>query len=118
MKWHLTKDELPEKNEYVLCYVPGRPWSSNADNDTHHYVVAKLIKGISKKEREALPDDDPRKRRFTTGDEWSNNLVPYEWYPFGPGSYFGQEVIAWAYIDLCDLDIPEEAKYKPFWKED
>ena len=110
MKWHLTKDELPEKNEYVLCYVPGRPWFDDTDNDTYHYVVAKLVKGISQEEREALSDDNPRKRKFTTGDECFNNLVPYEWITFGPDSFFGQEVIAWTYIDLCDLDISKEER--------
>ena len=97
IKWHLTKEELPKENEYVLIYVPNRPWNSNSS--TVFYKVACLIKGISMKEREMMSNSNPRKKEYRFGDEWNNNLVPYAWKEFGPGEYVGQEVVAWAYID-------------------
>lgn len=92
------KGELPEEGKYVLIYVPSRPWSDKDDQDGIFYKVAKLSKGISEKERQLLPNNSKRKIQYTSADEFGNNLVPYHWYEFGSGSYFGQEVEKWAYF--------------------
>lgn len=97
MKWHLTKKELPKENVYVLIYIPNQPWID--ESNTVFYDVAKLEKGISQNERINLNNSNPRKKIICFGDEWGNNLVPYRWKTFGPVSYFGQEVKAWAYIE-------------------
>lgn len=97
MKWHLTKKELPKENVYVLIHIPYQPWQ--AETTTVFYDIAKIVKGISEKERKKLNNLDPRKTTYCFGDEYGNNLVPYEWKTFGPASYFGQEVLAWAYIE-------------------
>ena len=97
MKWHLTEKELPEDNNVVLIYIPYAPWISNAIGDIH-YKVAVFHKGITQKERELLPECE-RKHLIYGCDEYGNNLKPYNFEEFGPGSFFGQEVKAWTYID-------------------
>lgn len=98
MKWHLREKELPEEDRLVIIYVPDRPWSWSGKGDIH-YKIAWLVKGITQKERDLLPDTDERKRQFFPGDEFSNNEVAYCWETFGLDSFFGQEVVAWAYFD-------------------
>lgn len=97
MEWHLTKNELPKENVYVLIHIPNKHW--DAGTSTVFYDVAHIVKGITEEEREKLDDFNPRKRTYCLGDVFGNNLVPYEWQTFGPITYFGQEVVAWAYID-------------------
>ena len=97
MEWHLTKNELPKENVYVLIHIPNEPWE--AGTSTVFYDIAKVVKGISEEEREKLDDSNPRKTTYCFGDVFGNNLVPYQWETFGPATYFGQEVVAWAYID-------------------
>ena len=92
-----TKQELPNDNEYVLAYFPHRPWSS-PNTQQHKWVVVQFIKGLSKSDRNLLSDDNPRKRTYSFGDEEGNNLVPYEWDTFGPGSFFGQEASCWCHL--------------------
>lgn len=98
MKWHLVKKELPEEKRLVIIYVPNRPWGWNGKGDIH-YQIAWLEKGISQKEREALPDNSKRKWTYTHGDEGFNNSVPFCWETFGPDRFFGQEAKAWAYFE-------------------
>jgi hypothetical protein len=101
MKWYKPEEKLPPEDLYVLIHVPNRPWNST-DKKGVFYKVAKLYLGISKKEREALPEQSARKRIFQGSDEDGNNKRPYNWKSFGPGSYFGQEVEHWAYIDYVE----------------
>lgn len=91
------KHDLPEDKEYVLAYFPDRPWEG-PENNKHKLVVVQFIKGISKEERTQLPSCCIRKTSYRSGDEYSNNLVPYAWEPFGPGSFFGQECTKWWYL--------------------
>ncbi len=96
MKKILRTDRLPKDGQYVLAYFPDMPWDDpDAKNNHHKMVVVKFERGISVKEREALPDSDERKRMYTSADEDGNNEVPYFWDSFGPGSFFGQEAECW-----------------------
>ena len=107
MKWHLTKDKLPEENRLVIIYVPDEPWSWHGKGDIH-YKIAWLVRGLSKEDRKKLAKDDPRKNTYCNADEHGNNLVPYCWEEFGPDCYFGQEVKAWAYFDEFEGKMNKE----------
>lgn len=103
MKLISTQDRLPNDRTYVLIHLPDRPWGDSDDEVGKRWKVAKFIRGISDKEREALPLSDERRNRYRGADKWSNNTVPYNWESFGPDSYDGQEVDYW-----CELpEIPQ-----------
>lgn len=108
-----VSSDLPPEGEYVLIYAPDRPWHDDTDQAHVKMKVAKLVKGISLKEREDLNKTHipetvlsmPNGSRLETcgvsirfGDEHENNKVPYAWETFGPNSFFGQEVTHWAYL--------------------
>lgn len=119
--WIYTKDELPIVGRYVLVHLVKTNWIDSTDPKGVYHDVAKMVKGISLEEREAmkngdLPDADmnyrtnlstgnpmmvTRSMTYTSADEGMNNERPYVWKTFGPSSYFGQEVDRW-------LPIPEE----------
>jgi len=96
--WNKTSDILPPEGKYVIVRYNGGNWIDNNDPKNVNCVIARLIKGISMKEREQLSDTDERKRKYIKGDEHSNNIVNYAWQTFGILSFFGQEVSEWAYI--------------------
>lgn len=110
-------DRLPEENKYVLVRLNKTNWIDNDDPENVYCVVAKLVKGISKQEREDMKngkipcemvrynyDETPRYRIYKSCDEDGNNHVPYNWEPFGPGNFFGQEVMAWMPIEPFNLE--------------
>lgn len=91
-----VKNQLPENNQYVLAHLTLDNWGDSDDPEGNRYFkVVKFIRGLSEKEREALPEDSQRKRTYSSGDVFANNLVPYVWDSFGPSSYFGQDVDYW-----------------------
>ena len=92
---HLTTDKLPKNNTYVVARYTGGNWRDSDDQEGCVWKVVKFVRGISKEEREALPDTDSRKRIYITGDTFGNNTVPYCWKEFGPGEIFGQDVDYW-----------------------
>jgi hypothetical protein len=107
-EWIKTSDQLPPEGKYVLAKHNRGTWKDDDDQENVNCVVVKLVKGISKKEREALPEDRSRWRKesvFTVmgdrkhtvefGDEHGNNWVPYAWERFGPDSFFGQAITHW-----------------------
>ena len=100
-EWISVEDRLPEENVAVLI------WSGSVS-------IAKLEKGITKAEREAMKRgeiDDPKDLGWTSSngwfwikrsdsmrpcDEWGNNLKPYYWEAVdGMGQHFGQDVKYW-----------------------
>ena len=100
-EWISVEDRLPEENVAVLI------WSGSIS-------IAKLEKGITKAEREAMKRgeiDDPesegwnlydgwfwikRSDAIRSCDEWGNNLKPYCWEAVGGvGQHFGQDVKYW-----------------------
>lgn len=97
--WIKTTDQLPPERKYVIGRYHARNWGDNDDPENAGVVIVKLIKGLSKQERENLPDSDVRKFTFKAGDEDSNNLVPYIWATFGASKFFGQDIIEWKFID-------------------
>lgn len=109
--WISTKNKLPKNNTYVLIHLTKDNWIDKNCRTSHEKFclycdVAQFSRGITQKQREELKkNNNPRAIMYSPGDEWGNNLVPYFFDPFGPGSYFGQEVDYW-------MDIPklEETK--------
>ena len=108
-RWISTEEALPNEGEYVLI------WVGNVQ-------VAKIRKGISKRERAfmkrgLIPDrivegwslsdgfqQYKRSESYREYDEDGNNLVPYHWYANGgPMSWFGQDVTHW-------MPLPEPPK--------
>lgn len=122
-EWVLCKDRLPPCNKFVLGYFPDIPWSwetKEGEDVNPKYVVVIRQQGISKAEREALPDSDERKRVIYGYDEDGNNKVPYNWKEFGPNSFFGQECEAWMEIPAYEnaktykeMETERRAKYGP-----
>ena len=98
MKWIKTSDKLPEEGKYVLARHSRGTWMDSTDQKNVNCIVVKLVKGISRKERFFLTDDDPKKRRFSREDQHGNNAVPYCWEMFGPDYFFGQDIIEWTPI--------------------
>lgn len=108
-KWIPVNERLPKENEYVLI------WCGSVQ-------VARIEKGISEKEREAmrrgeLPDPvirgwsladgwkgTKRSSVYTFGDVYGNNIVPFAWKANGgPMQWFGQDVTHW-------MPLPEQPK--------
>lgn len=97
-------DRLPKDKQYVLAFLPDKPWfDSDAPDNEHKWVVVKFVKGLSMDEREKLPNTDKRKIEYTGADQEGNNLEPYCWHTFGPSSFFGQDVELW-----CELPTEED----------
>jgi len=105
MIWISPKDKLPEEKRWVLVLLNKNNWIWPEDQDGVYYKVASLVKGISEDYRRCLPGISERKRIYKFGDVHGNNLVPYEWQSFGPGGYFGQEVICWAEIPRVESHL-------------
>lgn len=113
MNWISTKDKLPEEGKYVLARHNMDTWNDSTDQDNVNCVVVKLVKGISKEERELMKKGElsqtlergwclsdgwsntERSRVYKSEDEEGNNLVPYNWQMFGPDSFFGQTITHW-----------------------
>lgn len=121
-KWILCKDELPPCNRFVLGYFPNKPWSwttKDGEDIDPKYVVVIRRQGISKLERDALPDTDKRKIEFHGCDEDGNNQVPYNWETFGSSTFFGQDCEAWMEIPTYEnaktykeKEVERIAKYR------
>lgn len=113
-EWCHVDDYLPEPNQYVLAIYNGNNWIDEHDMQRCKCVVVKFKKGLSIKERNAMPQCD-RKRTYFEEDEFGNNIKPYCWRTFGSLCLFGQEVIYWKPIILPNQepynpDIPEVKK--------
>jgi hypothetical protein len=67
---------LPAYGTFVLCHYTGGNWSDNDDQEGCEWVVAQLRRCVVQ----------------------GNNLRPYYWSQFGPGTLFGQDVDLW-----CEL---------------
>jgi len=109
MNWISTKDKLPEEGKYVLARHNRGTWNDSDDQENVNCVVVKLVKGLSKKDRQLmkegkLPDttiytESERYNIYKSEDEDGNNLVPYKWEMFGPDSFFGQTITHWMPIE-------------------
>lgn len=94
MEWINVNNELPPNNNYVLIHLNKCNWHDNDDpNNLRYYKIAKFVRGITKEYRQKNNIAIIRGE-----DEDGNNLKPYRWIEFGPGSYFGQEVDFWMQI--------------------
>jgi len=114
--WVSVEDDLPPEGKYVLVHLTKDNWKDHEDTDGVCCKVAKLCKGISLEEREAMkrgeiPDPEEsgwiapnarwqkiKSRRSATiraEDEHGNNKRPYKWLNFGTGDFWGQEVDYW-----------------------
>lgn len=117
MSWIKTEDELPEPGKYVLARHNRGTWFDSQDQDNVNCVVVKLVRGLSKEDREKiklglLPEQyydaydslsghhkAKRSNSFSGDDEDGNNLKPYGWHEFGPDHFFGQEITHWQPIE-------------------
>lgn len=110
-RWIAVADRLPDENKYVLIHLKPEcvNWNDPADMTGVYFKVAKLVRGISLEERAAMragtiPNPvvlhhmSRRSEIVTSADQTQNNLVPYLWATFGPGSFFGQYVDYWIEI--------------------
>lgn len=92
------KGQLPENNTYVLCHHTRGTWRDSTDQAGCEWVVLKFIKGLSAEDRNKLPENDDRKKRWSKEDEGFNNLKPYCWQEFGPDCFFGQDIDKWCHL--------------------
>ena len=102
MNWISTKERLPKEGKYVLGRHNMKTW---IDDEAVNCVVVRLVKGISKKERELMREGEiknpvvfqaiKRHHIYMSEDEHENNKVPYNWETYGPMSFFGQEITHW-----------------------
>lgn len=95
MHWISTEDRLPEPGKYVLARHDRGTWVDDTDQENVNCVVVKLKFGISISQRDALPDYDQRKNRYTADDEHGNNLVPYSFHGFDSDDFSGQSITHW-----------------------
>ena len=100
-------NDLPEEGKYVLARHNRGTWHDSDDQKNVNCVVVKLVKGLSKEDRQLMKEGklpDPvefgfKRSRMEHGeDEMNNNLVPYNWQTFGPDSFFGQSIFEWTPI--------------------
>lgn len=85
MKIHDVNDKLPKDYKRVLIF----------NKNINKWITGFIVRGITMKERKALPDSDERKSRFRFGDEHGNNTKPYKWEGEGAIDYFGQDITHW-----------------------
>lgn len=97
MTWIHVNDRLPKEGKYVLARHNLETWHDDDDQKNVNCVVVKLEKGISKQEREQMPECK-RKRTIRGCDEHGNNKKPYRWKTFGSTDFFGQEIEYWMEI--------------------
>ena len=99
-----TADKLPEPNKYVLGIHNRDTWHDRDDYEHVNYVVVKFVPGLSMADREKMKSGelpDPfsevvkRSSEIKSADQYGNNLKPYFWDTFGPGSFNGQEIEWW-----------------------
>lgn len=102
MEWVSVDVALPENGQAVLVRYANDNWHQ------HHTVAggekrrlwrwqaAIFVRGRTAAEVAA-------EGRICSADEHGNNLRPYCWDEFGPGTLFGQDVTHWAAIsDPCE----------------
>lgn len=101
---YISKGEMPPSNKYVLAYVSA-PWFDSSDQHNVYWRVVKCVYGISMKQREEYSHSDSslerkRSKIVKFGDEWGNNLNPYQFIEFGPSKFkfLGHEIDIW-----CEL---------------
>lgn len=99
MNWISIKDKLPEEGKYVIVRHNRGTWRDGTDQANVNCVVAKMLKGLSLKDREKLDPNSERARTYRGEDEHGNNLVPYSFDTFGTDSFCGQSITHWMPIE-------------------
>jgi hypothetical protein len=107
---YISKGQMPPANQYVLIYVPDRPWHDSDDMYGVFWKVAKCVHGISMAERAVLAKSDDyfdrkRAKTYRREDEQGNNQKPYCFEEFGPDYHFGQEVDMWCELPGRKTDL-------------
>lgn len=99
---HHVKDKLPKSGQWVCARYAGGNWGgSEGEEDLRYWVVVRFKVGISKAERQALPEGD-RKGTYYGADEAWNNERPYQWTTFGSLDLFGQDVDYWFELPILE----------------
>jgi len=103
MEWVSVEDALPENGQAVIVRYARDNWHSEhivAGGETRkhwRWQAAMFVRGRTAAEAKAV-------NRYRSEDEHGNNLRPYCWREFGPGTLFGQDVTHWAAIsDPCEM---------------
>lgn len=101
----ISRGEFPQHGKYVLIFCGKFPWRSRDDDQGKYWRVAKFLRGISMAERSKMifsgdPQEKRRAKEYRPEDEYLGNLVPYCFREFGPASYFGQDIDAWAELPI------------------
>lgn len=120
--WIKSDDRLPQEGKYVLARHIRGTWMDSTDQENVNCVVVKLVKGISKQDRELMKSGNlptynvgsigydgsfdkpiyneiPRYKVYKEEDEDGNNLKPYCWETFGADTFFGQDITHWMPIE-------------------
>ena len=102
MKWVSVEDALPNHEQAVLVRYAHDNWlcphviDGGETREIWRWQAALFVRGRTFDEAKASGV-------FRSQDEWENNLRPYCWREFGPGTLFGQDVTHWAAIsDPCE----------------
>jgi hypothetical protein len=97
MTWVSVEEALPRHGQAVLVRRAHDNWLTEhtlADGGTRNiwrWQAARFIRGRTLEEAKKV-------NIFRSEDQFANNLVPYCWEQFGPGTLFGQDVTHWAAI--------------------
>ena len=102
-EWISVKDKMPEQDKYVVVRHAKGNWRDDRDQANVSCVVAKMVTGLSLKDRAKLDPTSDRAKSIRCADEWGNNKVPYKFDTFGLSSFFGQDITHW-------MPLPEPPK--------
>jgi hypothetical protein len=111
-QWIPARISLPPEGVYVLVHLTKDNWFDESDQVGVKFKTAKLVKGISQRDREMMErgllpnplvlfyggESSRRSKVIRNSDESGNNLRPYTWEGFGSDSFWGQEVDYWMHI--------------------
>lgn len=95
MEWIKCSDRLPPQGVYVIGHYNGGNWKDKDDQFGCELAIVKIEHGISAKQREAMHESDPRKKRICRCDEHGNNKLPYYWDTFGPSTFLSTDIDMW-----------------------
>jgi hypothetical protein len=111
MNWNDVNDALPEHGQAVLIRRADDNWHRDhmVDGIPHRvwrWQACQFVRGRTAAELAAMG----AVRVVHPEDEDGNNLRPYYWNEFGPGSHFGQDVTHWVAITDPLVD-DDDGKY-------
>jgi len=101
LKWVKSSDtNLPIENIFLLVKIVT---DENTEIPNSNLIVAKLVKGLSIKDRQlmlelSLPDPMNRRYEYFSEDEYGGHPLSYCWETNTGIKYLPSEICEWAYI--------------------